>query len=400
MKRLEEKWIHIVQQQQRTRRKEENAPLRRQLQNIRLLAESTDDFLVLSKLNIYCTLLSYEHFHHPNQLVYRASEVRLIEAILPLAEELSTQHPIIAIYNHIRHLFEQLPQVDQNADERYQQVRQLVAAEIDYLHPKEGMELYSFLSNYCIYRMNTGAPHYRKELFLVNNALINLRYGPRGKKLDPLEAKIFRNMVVVALKLEEDELFQKLHTERLQTSKAQKGFQNRFEWTEQFIEAYAAKLPAKQRKAYQAYCKGLLLFYQGKFGAAHRALHQKLPRLHQAFFNLDIKILHLKVLFELYLKSPMVLDTDQIDIKHILEAYRGLIRDEKQRKKQLAYQLEHYAQFEPLLRSLYQFAYRYHKKYNTRDEAFRRSKEALRRNLQSAPFTYKNWMLEKLEAIG
>lgn len=115
---------------------------------------------------------------------------------------------------------------EQENEEHYLRLKQILAKEQDSLPAKEGRNLYTFAYNYCILRINGGYPEYQNELFqLYKQSLKN----KNGIMFDNgfLSEWDYKNITVLGCKLEE------------------------FEWTENFLQSFKDRIhPSRRENAY------------------------------------------------------------------------------------------------------------------------------------------------------
>lgn len=385
MRRTEEKILKKIQQEHDKRIKIEQIGKRDQEPNLLNISNALDEYYVFNKLKNYCMYLSYRKIVNESQILYKASDFKLMPAILAELEVHSFENPIIDIYNKIRLLYD-VPKVPITLSDFED-----LLAQISRLTPKmnagEGVEIYSFLTNYCVQQVNKGQIAYRTQLFLIYNHIVNLQYGRNARKKINLPPGMFKNMVVTAIILRDDPLFNNLETAHISIDTHLKGNQRSFAWIEQFIDFYKKKLDRKEAPNYVKLCKGLLFFEQKKHVKAYRILDNP-SHTHGLFINMDIKVLYLKVLYEIETTQSHILKEDKIDILKILDSYRGLLRDNKKRKKQLNYQIDFYLTFYQTYKQLYE-AY-----FNPHNQEM---KEMLHQTILALPYPSKTWFLQKYQ---
>ena len=204
-------------------------------------------------------------------------------------------------------------------------------------------------------------------------------------------------MISQAILLKDASLFNTLETKGLPKGH-RKNYQSGLDWATQFTEIYRYKLEKKGGKVYYAYCSGLLYFIKKDYINAFGKL-KDLSHVHFPFLNLDLKTLQLRVLYELDKIHPEILEKEDVQISKVLEAFRGMIRYEKNKGKRLTYQVTQYIHFEKLFRKLliYQENY-YGKLLNAKNKSFQEDKTVLL-NILNENIHYRNWFLEKIEEI-
>jgi len=255
------------------------------------------------------------------------------------------------------------------------------------LNIDEGSEIYSFLTNYCVRKVNEGQAEYQTLLFRTYNQIINLRYGRNTRKKMSLPPGMFKNMVVIAIILKNSDIFDTLETAHISIKKSLKGNKRAFAWIEQFIDIYQNKIEKKEAPNYVKLCQSLLFFEQEKYIDAYKKLDYPL-HTHGLFINVDIKVLYLKILYEIETTKPNILKKDKVETPKFLEAYRSLLRDNKKRKKQSSYQEDFYFTFYNVYKQLYDTY------YNPYDQKMNKK---LYQTIKQLSYPFKTWFLQKYQ---
>lgn len=386
MRRTEEKMLKKIQQEYDKRAKIEQIGKRDQEPNLLNISKALDEYYIFTKLKNHCMYLSYCKIVSEEKMPYKASDFRFISAILAELEIRSFENPIIDIYNKIRLLYD-----TSNSLITLDDFENLLA-QISILTPKlnvdEGIEIYSLLTGYCIRKANQGEKDYSIQLFMIYNEMINLQYGRNARKSKKLPPGMFKNMVVMAIILKDDALFNNLETAHISINPKLKGNKRTFAWIEEFIAFYKKKIDRKEAPNYVKFCEGLFKFEQKKYIQAYNVLNKPL-HTHGLFINMDIKILYLKVLYEIETTQPGRLKKDEIDL--VLDAYRSLLRDSKRRKKDVSYQIYFYRTFQKTYKQL-------HDTYcNSHNQEM---KDKLGQAISALPsYSFKTWFLQKYQII-
>lgn len=358
--------------------------------NLLGISNALDIYYLINKIKIYCAYLSYRQIVDPGSIPYNDNDFQLIAACLAWVDLNAERHPILQVFQQIRHLYENIERANSEDDKRFDHLLLKVGACYQFQSVDENIELLSLLSNYSIYRLNRGASQYDYHFFYLNSEMLRLKYGPGQKKRSKLPASVFKNMVVTALRLEDQHFFS-----RFQTTDQKKTFADAFEWVEGFIEEYRFRLSKKDQENYYPYCKAMLEFRQKQYAKAYRTLkHPKYTR--EMFINLNIKVLYLQILLEIFLLKPIILETDEIEIEKVIESLRGMIRYESKKRKVLAYQLDYFRQFENLYRRLFRIVLG---NPNDRLEVERIGLTKIQKRVEALSYGYKEWFLEKMAQI-
>jgi len=152
----------------------------------------------------------------------------------------------------------------------FSQLKQDVPQLADRLSEDERSDLYQYLLNYCIRRVNAGRLTFQNELLSVyQSALKNGALLSNGR----ISQWDFKNVVTVALRVGE------------------------FDYAREFIYNYKQSLAPDQRKNALAYNLANLHFYQANHRAAIKQL--QLVDLDDVFYRLDARSILLKSYYEL-----------------------------------------------------------------------------------------------------
>jgi len=385
MQTTEEKMLKKIQQEYDKRIKIQQIGKRDKEPNLLNISNRLDEYYIFTKLKNYCLYLSYRNIVSEAKMPYNASDFKLMPAILEELDTHSFEHPIIEVYNQIRLLYENGNAFVTPSD--FENLLTKIAELTPKLNVDEGIEIYSFLTTYFVRKVNEEQTDYQILLFKTYNQIINLRYGRNNRKRMPLPPGMYKNMVVMAIILKDSDIFDTLETAHISIKKSLKGTKRTFAWIEKFIDIYQKKIERKEAPNYVKLCKSLLFFEQEKYVDAYNTLDYPL-HAHGLFINMDIKILYLKVLYEIETTKPTTLKKDKVETLKFLEAYRALLRDNKKRKKRLNYQEDFYNAFYSVYKQLYDVY------YNPHDQ---KMKKKLHQAILKLPYPFKTWFLQKYQ---
>lgn len=369
--------------------------------DLKRMSQIFDDYYVLNKLKIYCQLLSYQKFASQKMLPCRATDLRLMPEVLALAKSNPGGNIGITVYYLISRLFESVEDPSVPDKELFAELEDLFGQSIGQFSVEEQVEVFSFFTNYCIWKVNHH-PHdglYGQKVVLYSGKVIDLKYNVRKRKRPHLPSSIYKNVVVTALQINDQQFFRDFQIEGMEAEDYDKGFQGKFEWVDNFIHTYRKVLSAQMAKLYYPYCRALVLFNAGRFEEAYHALGNPM-RKRKIFINMNIKMLQLKILYELNLSNSALLGREEIDIETVAERFRKTIGFERKSRKQLSYHVGHYQQFEELFRKLLKLYEGYQLGLRTeRDEQFKKTRNQLIEEVKNTNPASKSWFLEKLEAL-
>lgn len=395
---VEKKLLKRILLEQQKKRAIEQLGRKKVEPNLKNLSDALDAYYILLKLKTYCAYLSYIIIRRPEKLNYDRQDFKLVESIIKEMEEGAIKIPALIIYNKIRRLYEGLIEGQADMDFFYDSTYQLIQRHLPEFTIDEKLELFSYLSNFCIKKINGGDIPYRAKHFLLNNEIINLKYSRNRSKKASLPATLFKNMVAGAILLNEDTIFHKIETVGLFPTKAE-GFADGYDWANHFILHYGLNLDKTVRNIYMTYCQAAISFHQGAFKKAYLQLNNP-SHLQALLFNLEVKVLHLKILYEGNIHFFNDLEKDGIIINNVLESLRGLIKDDVLRKKEVAYQLPFYKVFVKLYKGLFSLYEKFDGKLDNADNPkFLKKKNKLKAEIEGINYVYKDWMLAKLKEI-
>ncbi|MCB0609466.1 MAG: hypothetical protein H6562_14890 [Lewinellaceae bacterium] len=231
-------------------------------ENFQQMLDNLDRFYLAEKLRHCCHLTA-------NMMMMNTHyNFRLLDDILEHIrenwDEFQEVNAVIVYYTILMSLRED------NNPEHYQTLKVILDTKIDSLSHTEQADLYTFLTNHCIRQINLGANDYHRELFQLYK--LGLR---TGLLLDHglLSEWNFKNITVLGCSLKE------------------------YEWTEQFINDYKDKLPAKHRDNAFNYNLAHLYFNKKMYNEALDAL--LLVQFTDVKYHLNTTFLLLRTYYEL-----------------------------------------------------------------------------------------------------
>jgi hypothetical protein len=173
--------------------------------------------------------------------------------------------PYIALY---RLVIKSL--TDQENETVFNQLKQQIALYVDRLSEAELSDLYQYLLNYCIRRINAGRLGFQDELLDVYKDALHYGALLSDGRISQWD---FKNVVTIALRTKQ------------------------IDYAREFIHSYKPLLPTDQRTNALAYNLANLHFAEGDYHAAIKQL-QKVD-LDDVFYRLDARSILLKSYYEL-----------------------------------------------------------------------------------------------------
>jgi len=363
------------------------------------ISNALDDYYLLSKLKVYCEYLSYSQIVRTDNISYRYEDFSLIRQMIDAVEDSRLDRPIFKIYNLIRELFSDLKDDVVRKNDVYLSLINLIEDNRVVIESEDLLHMYSFATNYCIRRINEGDERFYKLFIEANVLLLGIVASSPSRGAEQIPPSSVINVVGVALKIEDNSFFLNLNNYHSQEIDMERLVMDRFDWIEGFLTFHKRRENKKEPSVVYAYCTALLEHTRGNNGKAYRALYNS-SRKSGVFLKMLIRILYLKILYELYQKSPLVLETDNVDIERVLESYRSLVRDEKDRRKRMSYQLSYYLDFEKLYKRLYRLSISYDGLGTRKDAKYSKLKKDLLQDISTSSHSYKKWLVEKVNEIN
>jgi hypothetical protein len=303
--------------------------------NLQEVSNELDAYFLAAKLRQACNALSRQTIN-PEQYA-----IGLLPEVLAYVEKHPAylQVPAIAIYYYCYRA------INAKEEETYfSRFREAIESYQQYFPPYEMRDLYTFVINVYIRKLNTGAKIYAEEAF----ALYRLSLA-QGYLLDDgvLLESTYVNIVVLAAILGD------------------------YQWAIDFVKEYQPLLKSEFRVPLYHFCLGRIYYEQGEQEESLRQL--VLVDTKASFIYLGARVLQLKIYYELGEYNPL---------ESLLESLRVYL----QRSKDLGYRKAHYHHLLAFTRQLLQLP--------AMDKAAR---TAFRQRIEAAEvFGEKEWFLRQV----
>jgi len=217
-----------------------------------------DAYYVIQKLMLACAELN-------NQLVVKNENDE--QAFMPdnTLIEKCIDIPLVRIYNQLYHLLQ-----NPNNNDEYDLLKNIIETESKSLSKKDLKQLYSFLLNFCVQRINHGNQQYLKELFLVYKNALEFELIFEQGVLSPWH---YKNIVTISIRVSE------------------------IEWANWFTITYKSRLDKNEADNAYLFNSAKLAFAAKDYKTAMVNLQQ--VNLSDLFYALDARVLLMKVYYEL-----------------------------------------------------------------------------------------------------
>ena len=221
--------------------------------------DALDGYYVARKLRLACEIFNAQN------ILNRQYSIRMLDEVRKLAdEEKFKSYPAIAVYHLILKTL-----TEPEKEEHFFELRSLVYETGKLFEPNEEEELYQYLKNYCIKKLNTGRTNYVNELFEIYKSSLKNSRNLKPGKLSPWE---FKNIVTVGLRLRE------------------------FDWVKSFIELYVRYLDHSHQKNAEIYNMANWHFHRKEYTQTLRLFQQ--VEFTDLYYQLDTRAILLKTYYE------------------------------------------------------------------------------------------------------
>ncbi|MGB1204800.1 MAG: hypothetical protein ACPG5B_04080 [Chitinophagales bacterium] len=229
-------------------------------ESLQKTVDDLDLFYFIEKLKYSCELINRQ------QIVATSYEVHFIQEIMHYLEKTKYKNePAIAIYITILKCL-----LEAEEEIHFANLKLLLANNYHLFEKTEARDMYMYGINYCVKKINMGAAHYFKELFVIYKTSLEKALLYDGSYLSPWS---FKNIVAVAIKNKE------------------------YTWLEQFIQSHKKRLAVSFRQNAYSYSMADLFFHQRKYKKAMQELLQ--VSFDDVFYSTESKVLLMCIYYEL-----------------------------------------------------------------------------------------------------
>lgn len=229
-----------------------------QKRNLVGLIQSLDSYYLATKLRYLCSYLNRR------DLLQVKEQAEIQDFIQYLKKFDLSKLVVLNVYR-----LTLMTLVEPEKEKNYQELKGLLNLHKKRIPKDETKDLYFYLQNYLVKKLNTGKSRYLRDLFSLYQDMLDNVLLKEGGGLN----LHFKNIVTTALRLQE------------------------FEWAKDFIEENYQKLPEPDRENAYYYNVGNLAYYQQKFNEAMTNLVRVNSR--NLSYNLGAKSILLKSYYEL-----------------------------------------------------------------------------------------------------
>lgn len=234
--------------------------------SLQSLSDNLDIYYLSHKLKYCCEILNRQNIL---QVQYNIPILEFLLSYLKKnpQEDIPTVRVYFLILKTIR---------EPEAENHFSDLKKYLQLHDEKFSVNEQRDIYAFVQNYCIRKINTGKTKYLKELFEIYKRMLEKDIIFENKELGHSH---FKNIVAIALRL------------------------NEFKWTENFIEKYSSYLNKDLRKNSISYNFARLHFSKNEFRKALKLLTT--IEFTDVYYHLDSKSLLLKIYYEMEEFEPL-----------------------------------------------------------------------------------------------
>lgn len=232
---------------------------RKQQSNMEQVLAHLDLFYLHRKLQLLCEVINVKSLLAKNYSVFMHDEL-----IHQLQNHPYNEIPVIQIYLTIYKTL-----TDQENEKHFESLVLLLKRFEEQVSKKELFEMYQYLMNYCIRKINAGRQEYLKKLFEIYKTILANEVILQNEMLSQWD---FKNITTIALRLKE------------------------FEWAKKFIGSYQINLNGKEQNNAVVYNTANLHFQKGEFTKALKLLRD--VEFTDLVYQLDTRAMLLKIYFE------------------------------------------------------------------------------------------------------
>lgn len=227
--------------------------------SLQSLSDNLDVYYLSNKLKYCCEILNRQNIV---QIEYQIPFLEYIISYLGKNNFLAV--PVVHVYFLILKTLR-----EPDLEKQFTALKKYLQSHHSKFTDKELSDVYAFVLNYCIRKVNTGKTNYVIELFEIYKFMLERELLLENKKLSHSN---FKNIVAIALRLTE------------------------FKWTENFIQHYQKYLDKELQKNSVNYNLARLYFAKQEYRTALKLLTS--VEFTDVYYHLDAKSLLLKTYYE------------------------------------------------------------------------------------------------------
>jgi hypothetical protein len=222
--------------------------------------KNLETFYLSRKLQLFCEVINLKNILSGDFDLYLFEEIKMLATKEPFSKI-----PAVQIYYHVL-----LTLTDAENEKNFVRLRELLKKHGHLFPVPELNDMYQYVKNYCVKKINKGNTAYIKTLFEIYKTMLA---DKRLMNADYLSQWEYKNIVSIALRLNEKE------------------------WCRNFIHKYINYLLPAERKNALAYNLAYWYFMNNDFNKSIRQLQDVV--FTDVFYQLDARVILLKAYYEL-----------------------------------------------------------------------------------------------------
>ena len=239
-----------------------------------------DNFYIITKLKYVCEMMN------ERQILSGENKLLLMDEILSHLEKNPDSYENVPVM-HIYYLIF-LTLKNSGDTSNYFKLKKMLFQQSGFAEQEEEREIFTYIQNYCIRKINAGDENFLNELFEIYKHVLDKKIIFKEGFLSPWD---YKNIVVISLRLSE------------------------FSWTENFIEHYKNFILSAYRENAWIYNMAKLRFHQKDFHSTLQFLQK--VNYEDVFYSLDSKTTLLKTYYEL---------KDIVGVSSVCESFSAYLR--------------------------------------------------------------------------
>ena len=276
------------------------------------ILNNLDNFYFINKLAYLCSIINNRNVIHID------FEITLKDEILKLLDDKKFNTiPIVTIYSLIFHMLDKIED-----ESNYYSLKEYLYKESHQFDQDELKNIFSFIQNYCIRKINSGQSKFANELFDIYKFALNNKILIQENELSEVN---YRNIVVTGLRIGETD------------------------WTKEFIEKYKKHLNIQARENAYTFNLTSYYFYLKQYDKVLKLLREVV--FTNVYYSNDYRIILLKTYYELdereaasalmssfrtYLKrKKIVSESHRIANTNFIKFYKKLMNMQRYSKDEL-----------------------------------------------------------------
>jgi hypothetical protein len=243
--------------------------------------KNLDAFFISKKLQLLCELVNVKNVvSFDYDPIFQDEIIRLVQG------GAFADFPFIRVYHHIL-----LTLLEPEQESHFNELKLLMESVGNLFSQHDLKEMYPYLMNYCIKKINLGVVEYVGVLFEIYCQVLERKVIFTDNHLSQWD---FKNIVVIGIRA------------------------GKHQWVENFIETYQTFLPENERNNAIVYNTAYLKFSQGDYRQALVLLQR--VEFTDLYYQLDMRSIVLKCYYEMYDEEALI---------YHLSAFRAFLRRNK-----------------------------------------------------------------------